>query len=106
VLTNLVANGLRYTAAGGQITVSAGESGAFVEVNVRDNGQGIPYENQARIFDKFFQVKDKAERRGSLGIGLAICKEIVKAHQGIIWVESTPGEGSTFSFTLPKAAAG
>ena len=100
VLTNLISNALRYTEGKGFIKITAGDSGPYVQVNVQDNGRGISYENQARIFDKFFQVKETPGESGSLGIGLAICKEIVKAHGGIIWVESTPGEGSTFSFTL------
>lgn len=103
VLTNLVANALRYTPQGGYVRITADGSGSLAQVNVEDNGQGIPYENQTRIFDKFFQLKDEPERKGSLGIGLAICREIVKAHKGIIWAESTPGRGSTFSFTLPWA---
>jgi len=105
VVTNLIANALRYTPKEGEITVSAGESGSSVQVDVHDTGQGIPYEKQSRIFDKFFQVKHKADQQGSLGIGLAICKEIIKAHEGIIWVESAPGAGSTFSFTLPTENA-
>ncbi len=101
VLTNLISNALRYTHAEGFIELSAEDSGQYLQVNVKDNGEGIPYENQARIFEKFFQVKEPPGKSGSLGIGLAICKEIVKAHGGIIWVDSTPGEGSTFSFSLP-----
>lgn len=101
VLTNLISNAIRHTHAEGFIKVSAEDSGHYVQINVQDNGEGIPYENQVRIFDKFFQVKEVPGKSGSLGIGLTICKEILKAHGGIIWVDSTPGEGSTFSFTLP-----
>ena len=65
-----------------------------------DNGPGIPFEVQSKIFDKFVQIKsDKA--LGGSGLGLTICKEIIRAHGGTIWVDSTPGEGSTFTFTLP-----
>ena len=105
VLTNLVANALRYTPRGGFVRISAAEQEeAKVRVEVHDNGQGIPYEDQARLFEKFFQARGGAS--GSLGIGLAICKEIIRAHRGAIWVDSAPGQGSTFSFTLPRADRG
>ncbi|MFW6106755.1 MAG: sensor histidine kinase, partial [bacterium] len=100
VLTNLIANGLRYTDA--KITVSAQQAGGWVHVSVSDDGEGIPPEYQSRIFDKFVQVKND-KSAGGTGLGLAICKEIVHAHNGTIWVESAPGEGSTFTLTLPVA---
>jgi len=100
VLTNLISNALRYTDDGGFIKLDAMDVGPQVQINVRDDGKGIPYEYQSRIFDKFVQVKNDPSAGGS-GLGLAICKEIVRAHGGTIWVDSTPGEGSTFSFTLP-----
>lgn len=100
VLTNLIANAIRYTDRGGGIEVSAKLAGDFVYVAVSDEGAGIPLEYQSKIFDKFVQIKsDKAV--GGSGLGLAICREIVKAHGGTIWVQSTPGQGSTFTFTLP-----
>jgi NtrC-family two-component system sensor histidine kinase KinB len=105
VLTNLVTNALRYTAPGGFVKIMARSAGSYVEVRVQDNGAGIPYEEQARIFDKFFQVKGPPVRTGSLGLGLSICKEIVRAHGGTIWLDSTPGRGSTFSFTLPRSGS-
>lgn len=102
ILTNLIANALRYTPAGGHILLFAEQVGPQVHLSVADNGAGIPYEYQSKIFDKFVQVmSDKAA--GGSGLGLAICKEIVRAHGGTIWVDSTPGEGSTFTFTLPVA---
>jgi two-component system, NtrC family, sensor histidine kinase KinB len=100
VLTNLISNALRYTDPGGWIRISAERFGTQVHISVSDNGIGIPYEYQSRIFDKFVQVKTDRESGGS-GLGLAICKEIVRAHGGAIWVDSTPGEGSRFTFTLP-----
>ena len=100
VLTNLVANALRYTDLGGHIQVSAEKLDPYVHISVSDDGAGIPYEEQSRIFDKFVQIKsDKA--LGGSGLGLAICKEIVRAHGGTLWVDSAPGQGSTFTFTLP-----
>jgi signal transduction histidine kinase len=70
---------------------------------VRDTGPGIPPEHHSRVFDRFWQA-DGGDWRGT-GLGLAICKGLVEAHGGRIWVESTPGEGSTFRFTLPVASA-
>jgi len=100
VLTNLISNALRYIESGGSIRLSAEQLGPYVHVSVSDNGPGIPFEVQSKIFDKFVQIKsDKA--LGGSGLGLTICKEIVRAHGGTIWVDSTTGEGSTFTFTLP-----
>jgi NtrC-family two-component system sensor histidine kinase KinB len=102
VLTNLIANALRHTDAGGRVELSADRAGSKVHVAVRDTGEGIPYEYQAKIFDKFVQVGGERSVGGS-GLGLAIAKEIVRAHGGSIWVESVPGQGATFTFTLPVA---
>jgi len=100
VLTNLISNALRYTDRGRNIRLSAERLGSYVHVSVSDNGPGIPYEIQSKVFDKFVQIKsDKA--LGGSGLGLTICKEIIRAHGGAIWVDSIPEEGSTFTFTLP-----
>ncbi len=104
VLMNLLANALKFTPAGGHIQVKVAAAGNNVQFSVADDGEGIPYEYQSRIFDKFVQVKALQQTVG-LGLGLAICKEIVNAHGGAIWLESIPGEGSTFSFNLPVAAS-
>ena len=98
VLTNLVANALRY--AESQIEIAATQHGNSIYFSVSDDGPGIDPAFQSKIFDKFVQVKTERDIGGS-GLGLSICKEIVKAHGGIIWVDSTVGEGSTFNFTLP-----
>jgi NtrC-family two-component system sensor histidine kinase KinB len=100
VLTNLIANALRF--ANGSVAVSASHAGQWVHFSVADDGEGIDRENQSRIFEKFVQVKS-AKSVGGTGLGLTICKEIVRSHKGTIWVESTPGRGSTFTFTLPVA---
>ena len=100
VLTNLIGNALRYTDAGGRIEVRVAQQGQQVYTSVEDNGVGIPYEFQSKIFDKFVQVK--SERAvGGTGLGLSISREIVRAHRGTIWVKSAPNAGSTFTFTLP-----
>lgn len=100
VLTNLIANALRY--ASNKIEVLARPHGGWISISVDDDGPGIDPVYQSKIFDKFVQVKTDRDVGGT-GLGLAICKEIIKAHGGAIWVESTPGEGSRFSFTLPVA---
>ena len=104
VLTNLVSNALRYVQSGGTILLSARAYGArgsseMLSVSVKDDGPGIPAEYQSSIFERFTQVPGRAST-GS-GLGLAISKEVVKAHGGAIWVDSKPGAGSTFTFTLP-----
>ncbi len=101
VLTNLVSNALRHVSPGGHIHVTAQPVGPHVHLSVSDNGPGIPPEFQARIFQKFVQVKGR--ETGGTGLGLAICREIVRAHGGSIWVESQPGQGSTFTFAVRVA---
>ena len=100
VITNLVSNALRYTDREGYIKIKADAAGSYIQFSVSDNGDGIPFEYQSRIFDKFVQINSKRESGGS-GLGLAICKEIVRAHGGSIWVDSVPEKGSTFYFTIP-----
>jgi NtrC-family two-component system sensor histidine kinase KinB len=102
VITNLVANALKYTDRGGVVTVRAHGEGHTVVVVVEDTGHGIAPEHLKTIFDKFVQVNRTADATpGSVGLGLAIAKEIVEMYGGRIWVESTLGKGSTFSFILP-----
>jgi len=91
VVTNLLANAIRFSNNGGSIRIRAEKIGKQMHVSVADNGPGIPPEYQARIFDKFVQVQGIQETKGT-GLGLAICKEIVKAHRGIIWVDSLPAK--------------
>ena len=102
VLTNLIANALRYSDPGGKIEIGATSRNSWIEIFVSDRGAGIPIEYQSKIFDKFVQVETDKDVGGS-GLGLAICKEMVQAHGGRIWVDSTVGEGSTFTFTVPKS---
>lgn len=104
VLTNLLDNALKYTDPGGRITVAVEAQPEVVRVSVSDTGIGIPAEQQARIFERFYRV-DKARSRalGGTGLGLAIVKHLVQAMGGEIYVESEPGRGSTFRFALPRA---
>jgi NtrC-family two-component system sensor histidine kinase KinB len=103
VITNLVSNALRYTPAEGTVKVETQLLDDAVRISVRDSGRGIPAEAIEVIFDKFVQVKQSTDSTpGSVGLGLAIAKEVVEAHGGKIWVESEVGAGSTFYFTVPK----
>lgn len=101
VLTNLISNALRYTPAEGSITLTAERRGEVAVLQVADTGAGIPPDVQKRLFEKFFQVPGRPG--GGAGLGLAIAKEIVRAHGGHIWVDSQVGQGSRFQFTLPIA---
>ena len=101
VFTNLLSNAIRHTPPGGQITVAAREEGDYVWYSVSDTGCGIPHEFQSRVFEQFFRVPGEGKGSG-VGLGLAIAKEIVTAHGGTILLDSQPGKGSTFSFSLRK----
>lgn len=102
VLTNLVSNALHATPAGGAIEVAVEPGpGDWVRFRVSDTGAGMPREELDRVFDRFFQ--GSAARRSGIGLGLTIARGIVEAHGGRIWAESSTGQGSTFSFTLPRA---
>lgn len=99
VFANLISNAVGHTPPGGQITVSARAEGDFVWYNISDTGCGIPNEFQSRVFEQFFRVPQEGKGSG-VGLGLAIAKEIVTAHGGEILLDSQPGKGSTFSFSL------
>jgi PAS domain S-box-containing protein len=102
VITNLVTNALKHTPAGGTVSVRGRHEGGALQLEVHDTGAGIPPEFLERIFDKFVQVKHASDTTpGSVGLGLAIAKEIVEMYGGRIWAESLPGRGSTFAFRLP-----
>jgi len=102
ILYNLLSNAAKFTPAGGEIWIEGAGEGRFVRLSVRDTGIGIPPEEQATIFNDFHQVgtTTKGVKEGT-GLGLAITKRLVEQHGGKIWVESEPGKGSQFSFTLP-----
>ena len=86
---------------GGAITLGAGAGDALMTVWVRDEGPGIPVEEQARIFQRFHRASTGAQ---GMGLGLYLCQRLIEAHGGRLWVESEPGAGSTFRFTLPIVA--
>jgi len=104
VLGNLLTNALHHTPEGGCVTLSAAASGGWVEVSVADTGTGVPPEDLPYIFERFWR-RDKSRSRagGGSGLGLAIAKQLVELHGGTIGVESNPGKGSRFHFTLPLA---
>jgi two-component system sensor histidine kinase BaeS len=99
---NIVSNSVKYTPDGGSVLVSIELAGGFVNIIVQDTGIGIGAEDLPHIFDRFFRVKGKATRHitGS-GLGLALVKEVVEAHQGYIDVRSTPGLGTTAILSFP-----
>jgi signal transduction histidine kinase len=111
VMTNIITNAITFTPAGGQIRVSLSEapsSPECIQVAVRDSGRGIPAEHLDAIFTRLYQVNgdgSSSESRSGLGLGLYICRELVHMHGGRIWVDSQPGQGSTFTFTIPKRQA-
>ncbi len=108
VLTNLIGNAIKYSSSGGTIEIStrdASESDSgLVEVAVSDDGPGVASEDRERIFEPYVRVGEES-RAGGLGLGLAICKRLVEAHGGKIWVTERDGGGSRFAFTLPSAPA-
>ncbi|HEX9017000.1 MAG TPA: ATP-binding protein, partial [Chloroflexota bacterium] len=104
LLLNLIHNAIKFTPAGGRITVAARPDGDDVVFTVSDTGVGIPEEDLTRIFERFYKT-DRSRSAGGTGLGLAIAKHIAQAHGGRIWAESTEGGGSRFFFTLPVAKA-
>jgi signal transduction histidine kinase len=101
VLLNLVGNAIKFTDVG-EVAVKAAASNGSVTISVRDTGPGIAEADQAKIFDEFQQADStQAKAKGGTGLGLSIAKRIIEMHGGKLWVESSPGAGSTFSFTVP-----
>jgi len=106
VLENLLDNALKYTPKGAVITVSAEPRAGEVVVCVRDNGPGIPPEDQPHIFERFYRVdKGRSREKGGTGLGLTLAKHIVQLHGGRVWVESQLGQGTAFYFSLPRREA-
>lgn len=110
VLSNLLSNALRHTPAGGRVTLAANAAdaadaaGAAVTFAVSDTGPGVPRAHQDKVFERFYRADDARSRaRGGVGIGLAVSKGLVEAMGGRIWLESEPGSGAVFRFTLPVA---
>ena len=105
ILLNLLGNAIKFTPAGGRIELVARQVDALVRVEVRDNGPGIPAEEQKRIFDAFYRLRKSGETTEGTGLGLAITQRLVELHGGQLGLESEPGQGSCFYFSLPIEAA-
>lgn len=105
ILRNLVDNAIKYSPSGGQITVFAKREGEDMVAGVSDQGPGIPPEEQEKLFVRFYRM-EQSVRSGveGIGLGLSVCRTLVEAHGGRIWVESQPGQGSTFYFAIPIEA--
>jgi len=105
VLSNLLSNALRYTPAGGQVTVKAWNGGPKIFVAVADTGSGISSEDLPHVFERFWRADpSRARMSGGTGLGLAIAKQLVEAHGGQIWAESALGQGTKFTFSLPLSS--
>ena len=101
VLYNLLANAIKFTPKGGRVWIEAFLENDSVKVTVADNGIGIESQDLEKIFDRFEQATSSVHVREGAGLGLAISKQLIELHGGSIWVESTPGKGSQFSFAIP-----
>ncbi|MBN1890523.1 MAG: GAF domain-containing protein [Thermoflexales bacterium] len=105
VLRNLLNNAIKYSPEGGAITVQGHREAQDLLIQVSDHGIGIPPEDVDRIFERFYRINNESTQQvGGVGLGLAVCKSILEAHGGRIWVESTPQQGSRFCFTLPLSS--
>ncbi|MFB3119660.1 MAG: sensor histidine kinase, partial [Stenotrophomonas maltophilia] len=108
VLTNMVANAIKYTPTDGVIHASVSPNSTSIKFQVSDNGRGIPQDDLERIFEPFYRVARESNETPvpGTGLGLALAKTLVELHGGKIWAESPPGEGSVFCFTIPLEGSG
>ena len=104
VVLNLMTNATKFTPKGGNITLRARKRDTGLVIEVQDNGIGIAKDEQARLFQPYSRLSADRQRHPGLGLGLTLAKQVVELHGGKIWVESEPGKGSTFSFSLPLDA--
>ena len=104
VVFNLLSNAVKFTPRDGRVDVSTSKQDGHVRISVTDTGPGIAPEDLERIFEEFQQTDIGADEREGTGLGLALSKRLVELHGGRIWVDSEPGKGSTFTFTLPVEA--
>ncbi len=104
IVINLLNNAFKFTPAGGRIILRVKEDGANLIVEVQDTGRGISKEEQERLFNPYYRIESDRERFSGLGLGLVLAKRFVELHGGQLWVKSSKGKGSTFSFSIPLAA--
>ena len=105
IMLNLLSNAVKFTPEGGSVSVSARPNGAALELSVADTGVGIAAEDQQLVFEEFRQVgRDYTRKAEGTGLGLALTKRFVELHGGKIQLQSEPGKGSTFTFTIPVHA--
>jgi signal transduction histidine kinase len=103
ILYNLLSNAVKFTAPGGQINLSARVDSTEAVIAVRDDGIGIRAEDMRLIFEPFRQAKHTSFKQDGTGLGLPLVRQLVGLHGGRVWLDSVPGEGSCFTFTLPQA---
>ena len=101
VITNLLTNSLKFTPAGGEITLRGNADEKSITIEVQDNGRGLTEGELERLFQPYYRKERDRDHLSGLGLGLALCKTLVELHHGEIWARSKPGEGSTFGFWLP-----
>jgi signal transduction histidine kinase len=105
-VSNLISNALKYSPSSTPVEVTVSYDKAWATVCISDQGPGIPAAEQERIFERFYQIDGHLTReKGGVGLGLYVCRRLIEGMAGRLWVESRPGSGSTFSFTLPLASA-
>lgn len=104
VVNNLLSNAIKYSPEAQQVDIHIARISDFIKLSVTDHGMGISTEDQKKIFERFYRAGDIQQRFPGMGIGLYICEQIIKNHNGTLWVESEKGKGSIFSFTLPLKA--
>jgi two-component system sensor histidine kinase KdpD len=105
VLSNLIENAIKYTPPGAEITVSVRRAGDAMEIEVADNGPGIPADSLPRLFDAFYRAPASGSRPQGSGLGLAVARGLIEAHGGRIWAENRPGGGARFAVSLPLSSA-
>jgi len=106
ILHNLLDNAIKYSDPGTKIEIFARNNGNEVLIGVKDKGIGIPQDKQGKLFEPFQRLEPQNIKATGTGLGLVVCRRLVEAHGGLMWVESRPGEGSTFQFTLPLSDMG
>ncbi len=104
IITNLLSNAHKYTPAGGRIRIAAAQTGDMIRIDVQDSGIGLSEEEQSRLFSRFYRARNRTTQEvGGTGLGLTITRSLIEMHGGTITVESEPGQGATFGFTMPIA---